>query len=61
MAAVPGFEGFFVGPTDLALRMRREPEERQVSYMETLRRLNTACQRHGLVWGSNPANAAELA
>ena len=60
MAAVPGFEGFFVGPTDLALRMRLEPEERRVSYTETLRRLNTACQRHGLVWGSNPASAAEL-
>lgn len=60
MAAVPGFEGFFVGPTDLSLRMRLEPAHQRVSYDETLRRLNAACQRHGLVWGSNPASAAEL-
>lgn len=60
MAAVPGFEGFFVGPTDLALRMRHEPEQRRVGYFETLRLLNDACRRHGLVWGSNPASTAEL-
>ncbi len=60
MAAVPGFEGFFVGPTDLDLRMRLEPEESRVTYMETLRQLNEACGRHGLVWGSNPANVDEL-
>lgn len=60
MAAVPGFEGFFVGPADLGLRMHYEPEERRVSFEETLRRLNTACQRHGLVWGSFAVDVAEL-
>lgn len=60
MAAVPGFEGFFVGPADLALRMQYEPAERRVNYAETLRRLNAACQRHNLVWGSFPADIAEL-
>ncbi|MCY4105643.1 MAG: aldolase/citrate lyase family protein [Chloroflexi bacterium] len=60
MAAVPGFEGFFVGPADLALRMQYEPEERRVSYEETLRRLSTACQRHDLVWGSFAGDVAEL-
>lgn len=60
MAAVPGFEGFFVGPTDLDLRMRLEPAERRVSYVDTLALLDEACRRHGLVWGSNPANVEEL-
>ena len=60
MAAEPGFEGFFVGPADLGLRMQYEPEEHRVSYEETLRRLDTACKRHGLVWGSFPVDVAEL-
>lgn len=60
MAAVPGFEGFFVGPADLGLRMEYEPEEGRVSFEETLRRLNTACQRHGLVWGSFATEVTEL-
>lgn len=60
MAAIPGFEGFFVGPTDLALRMAHAPPEQRLGYDETLRRLNAVCQRQGLVWGSNPADATEL-
>ena len=60
IAAVPGFEGFFVGPTDLALRMRHRPPPERLSYEETLRRLNVVSQRNNLVWGSNPADAAEL-
>lgn len=60
MAAVPGFEGFFVGPADLGLRMHYEPEERRVSFEETLRRLNAACERHGLLWGSFAVDVAEL-
>lgn len=60
MAAVPGFEGFFVGPADLGLRMHYEPEERRVSFGETLRRLNAACERHGLLWGSFAVDVAEL-
>lgn len=60
MAAVPGFEGFFVGPADLGLRMHYEPEERRVSFEETLRRLNAACERNGLVWGSFAVSVTEL-
>ena len=60
MAAEPGFEGFFVGPADLGLRMQYEPEEARVGYGETLRRLDAACRRHGLVWGSFAVDAAEL-
>ena len=60
MAAVPGFEGFFVGPADLGLRMRYEPEGRRVSFGETLRRLNAACERNGLLWGSFAVDVAEL-
>lgn len=60
MAAEPGFEGFFVGPADLGLRMQYEPEEQRVSYEETLVRLDAACKRHGLVWGSFAVDVAEL-
>lgn len=60
MAAVPGLDGFFVGPSDLALRMQHEPADQQVSYEATIEKLAEVCQRHGKLWGTTPKDLAEL-
>lgn len=60
MAAVPGMDGFFVGPSDLAVRMQHEPEDKRVDYVDMLRQLAAVCERHGRVWGTNSVKVDEV-
>jgi 4-hydroxy-2-oxoheptanedioate aldolase len=60
MAAVPGLDGFFVGPSDLALRMQHEPEAERIGYEATLEKLAAVCQQYDRVWGTTCKDAAEL-
>jgi 4-hydroxy-2-oxoheptanedioate aldolase len=60
MAGVPGLDGLFVGPADLAVRMQHEPEAERLSYVGTLERLAAVCQRHGLFWGTTSKDVTDL-
>jgi 4-hydroxy-2-oxoheptanedioate aldolase len=60
IAAVPGVDGIFVGPSDLAVSLGRHPRPDVVTDEQTtmLRPLLDACARHGVVPGAWSAGAA---
>lgn len=60
MAAVPGLDGLYLGPADLAVRMQHEPEDKRQSYVETLEQVAAVCQRHGLFWGTTSKDVNDL-
>lgn len=60
IAAVPGVDGLFVGPADLSIRMKLEPDERRLPYDETLARVAAAARKHNLAWGTMPWTADEV-
>jgi 4-hydroxy-2-oxoheptanedioate aldolase len=59
IASVPGVDGIFVGPSDLAVSLGRHPRPSVVSGEQTemLQPLLRACERHGVVpgaWSAGP-------
>lgn len=52
IAAVPGVDGLYIGPFDLAARMAFEPEERRVAFEEVLDRVAAAARAHDKAWGA---------
>lgn len=60
MAGVPGLDGLFVGPADLAVRMQHEPADKRIGYVETLERMAALCKRHGLFWGTTSKDMNDL-
>jgi len=60
IAAIEGVDGLFLGPSDLTIRMRLEPPERQISYPETMTRIAAVCEKHGKFWGTTAATTADL-
>jgi 2-keto-3-deoxy-L-rhamnonate aldolase RhmA len=60
IAALPGVDGLYIGPSDLGIRMSRLPEQQQVSFDDTLRRVAAACARSSKFWGSMPRVADDL-
>jgi 4-hydroxy-2-oxoheptanedioate aldolase len=59
IAAIPGLDGLYVGPSDLALRMKHVPEAEQMSLDTALQRVAAVCRANGLVWGSLPRSLEE--
>jgi 2-keto-3-deoxy-L-rhamnonate aldolase RhmA len=54
IAAVPGVEALFIGPSDLTLRMQQLPEAQRISLPEAYQRVGAAARAHGLAWGAMP-------
>lgn len=53
IAATPGVDGIYVGPSDLALSIGLQPtlEVTEDEHVEAVRRIREACQSHGIVAG----------
>ncbi len=60
IARVPGVDALFVGPSDLALRMQYEPEDRRLAYDESLEKIAAACSAAGIFWGTMPRNVDHI-
>ncbi|NJL93496.1 MAG: hypothetical protein HC915_07070 [Anaerolineae bacterium] len=60
IASVPGVDGIFYGPADMALRMALQPTEKRVSYEDALGRIAAQAERQGKFWGSMPANLDQM-
>ena len=57
IATIPGVDGVFVGPSDLGLRLRLDPQDMTLeSAYETVA---ASCKRHGKAWGC-PAGTPEV-
>ena len=54
IASVPGVDGLFVGPSDLALRMQHETEDQRLAYKDSLTKVETASAAAGIFWGTMP-------
>jgi 4-hydroxy-2-oxoheptanedioate aldolase len=62
IASVPGFDGFYMGPSDLAISMGRTPAD--VPWPEheaATQRVLEVAHSHGLVAGAHPRTAEEAA
>jgi 2-keto-3-deoxy-L-rhamnonate aldolase RhmA len=59
IAAVPGLDGVFIGPADLALRMQYEKDP--LPYRSTLEKVAAAAKANGIAWGALPRSTDELA
>ena len=53
IAATPGLDGIYIGPSDLALALGREPQSRLTDplLVETIDRIRDTCVAHGLLAG----------
>jgi 2-keto-3-deoxy-L-rhamnonate aldolase RhmA len=60
MAAVPGVDALFFGPSDFSIRVKHEPEAARVSDETAMRQVAAACQKHGIAWGTMPQTADDL-
>jgi 2-keto-3-deoxy-L-rhamnonate aldolase RhmA len=60
MAAIPGVDGLYLGPSDLLLRMQYEPEAERRSYEDALDILASACHPQGKFWGAWPRNLDDI-
>jgi 2-keto-3-deoxy-L-rhamnonate aldolase RhmA len=60
IAAVSGLDGVFVGPSDLALRMQYEPEDRRLTYQQSLEKIAAACAANGIFWGTMSNNVDDV-
>ena len=59
IAAVPGIDALFVGPTDLKLRLDADPSLK-MSVAEAVAQVAAATDRHGKVWARTAASIEEL-
>ncbi|MFN8372992.1 MAG: aldolase/citrate lyase family protein [Anaerolineae bacterium] len=59
IAAIPGVDGLYVGPSDLRIRMLHQPEGERVELPQALAQVKAACDRHGKCWGSLPRSLEE--
>jgi 2-keto-3-deoxy-L-rhamnonate aldolase RhmA len=60
IAAVPGVEALFFGPSDFGIRVKHAPPTAQASNEQAMRQVAAACQKHGLVWGSMPQTIEDM-
>lgn len=60
IAAVPGVDGLYIGPGDMAVRQALLPEDRRVPLGEVMGRVGQAAQNHHKVWGYFAATEHDL-
>ena len=60
IAAVPGVDILFIGPSDLALRLGCEPDARDPRLMQAQERISLAAKRHKKAWGQLVASVEEV-
>lgn len=58
IAATPGLDGIYVGPSDLALSLGLSPtlDVTEEAHVEAVRRIREACHRHGVAAGIQSAS-----
>ena len=58
IAAVPGVDGIYVGPADLAISLGLAPtmDVTERAHVEAVRRIREACRKHGIVVGIHAAS-----
>jgi len=61
IAAVPGIDALFVGPTDLGLRLAATPPSDGLTLADAIDRVVAAVRRHGKAWGITAGSIEELA
>jgi len=62
IANVPGIDGFYIGPTDLAISMGLKPTDMgRPQHEEAMQRVLDVAHAHGLVAGAHPRSAEEAA
>lgn len=57
IAALPGLDGLYVGPSDLTTRMKHQ--DTPTALPDVFRRVKAACDAHGKWWGSLPRTLDE--
>ncbi len=60
IAAVPGLDGLYIGPADLGLRLKHQPEGERADIPQVMQRVAAACAAQGKVWGSMPHSEAQI-
>lgn len=60
IAATPGVDFLFVGPSDLTLRLNQLPTSERVTIDDVYRRVDAACRANGLAWGSMPRTTEQV-
>ncbi len=60
IAAVPGLDGLFLGPSDMSLRMQHEPEDKRRTYEEAMEIIAAACKAEGKFWGAWPRSIEDM-
>ncbi|MBI1276787.1 MAG: 4-hydroxy-2-oxovalerate aldolase [Anaerolineaceae bacterium] len=58
MAAIPGLDGLYVGPADLGLRLKLQPDGIHVN--KAIAQIAAICRQHGKMWGSLAATEEDL-
>lgn len=58
--SVPGIDGVYIGPGDMALRMTHEPEAQRLAGRALMERVAAACKQHGKPWGYFAGPADDL-
>jgi 2-keto-3-deoxy-L-rhamnonate aldolase RhmA len=61
IAAVPGIDALFLGPTDLSLRLAAVPPPSGLTLAEAIDRVAAAARRSGKAWGITAGSMEELA
>ncbi|NWF68508.1 MAG: 4-hydroxy-2-oxovalerate aldolase [Chloroflexi bacterium] len=59
IAALPGLDALYVGPSDLSVRMKHQPPAAQSDLAQTFARVKAACDANGKWWGSLPRSVDE--
>jgi 2-keto-3-deoxy-L-rhamnonate aldolase RhmA len=60
MAAIPGVDGLYVGPSDLGLRLKLLPEDDQIHVNKAIDQVSQICRQQGKMWGSLAASEDDL-
>jgi 2-keto-3-deoxy-L-rhamnonate aldolase RhmA len=59
IAAIPGLDMLYVGPSDMSIRMRHQPEDKRLNLQQIFARVKQVCDAHGKWWGSLPRSTDE--
>lgn len=60
IAAVPGVDGFFMGPGDLSIRLGCAPDWKEPAMAAAQAKVAAAAAKHGVAWGRPTRDVADI-
>lgn len=60
IAAVPGVDGLYIGPSDLGIRINQLPEDQRIPMQQAVAQVSFAAKTNGIPWGIFPGSPQDV-